>query len=195
VFSGIIEAIGQVLSIEDRGLLKVLHISRPPFPLIVGDSVAVNGCCLTVRELDGQKIILDLIPETLVKTNFHDLKAGSFVNMEPSLTLQKGIHGHLVQGHVDGIGTISKMERYPGDGWIMEVAASPSILDLMVEKGSIAVDGVSLTVIEVKDNFFSFSLIPHTAEKTTLGKKKVGDRVNLEGDLLAKYLKKWIPCM
>ena len=180
------------MSLEERGLLKTMTLKTPLSGVEIGDSVSINGCCLTVRLIDGTSLTMDLLPETLDRTTFKQLKVGSKVNLERPLTLQKGIHGHLVQGHVDGVGKILKMDPLKGEGWLLEISTEPTFTHLLIEKGSVAVEGVSLTVIEVKSDSFSFSLIPHTAKETTLGEKKVGDFVNLEGDMIAKYIKKWI---
>lgn len=190
MFSGIVEAVGQVVAIEDRGEIRSIEIAVPFEGLALGDSIAVDGCCLTCRKIEGNRVIFDLIPETLAKSTLKQLKGGSKVNLERVLTLQKGISGHLVTGHVDATGTVAKMEPIPGGGWFVEVSAPKMVTELLIEKGSVAVDGVSLTVIEAKSDSFSFSLIPHTSTETTLGSKKVGDSVNLESDMFAKMIRK-----
>ncbi len=190
MFSGIVEAVGHVVVVEDRGEIRSIEIIVPFAELALGESIAVDGCCLTCRKIEGNKVVFDLIPETLEKSTLKQLKVGSRVNLERVLTLQKGISGHLVTGHVDATGTVAKMEAIPGGGWLVEVSAPKKVTELLVEKGSIAVDGVSLTVIEVNNSFFSFSLIPHTSTETTLGSKKVGDSVNLESDMFAKMIRK-----
>lgn len=147
----------------------------------VGDSIAVDGCCLTVVELGDGWWAADAVAETLSRTTLGDLRPGDTVDLERPVRLADRLGGHLVQGHVDGVGTI----RRPAPD--LEVEAAPELLRYLVPKGSITVDGTSLTVVEVRDGRFTVAIIPHTAEATVLGRKRAGDRVNLEVDVMAKY--------
>ncbi len=157
--------------------------------LALGESVAVNGCCLTVTAHDAETCRFEAGPETLRRTNLGDLRNGDRVNLERSLRVGDRLGGHIVQGHIDGVGRI---ERILSDGaWVMIwFACPPELSAQMVSKGSVAVDGVSLTLVDVEDGRFSVALIPHTLAHTTLGFKRPGDPVNLETDLLAKYVQK-----
>jgi riboflavin synthase len=157
----------------------------------IGDSVAINGCCLTVVEIAGYKWSFDLGDETLKRTNLGGLRAGDGVNLERALAANARLGGHFVQGHVDGRGTVAEISR-SGEWTTMVFRIPESLSRYLVEKGSIAVDGVSLTIVESNPHRFSVMLIPHTLTATTLGGRKVGDSVNLEVDLLAKYVEKLI---
>lgn len=155
----------------------------------VGDSVAVNGACLTVVTVGDSEVVFEAVPETVSRTTIGRLKPGDAVNLESSLRAGKMIGGHFVQGHVDGIGQVESV-RDLGRSSEMRITAPRDILRYVVEKGSIAVDGVSLTVVECDDSGFSVALIPHTLGTTTLGRRKPGDSVNLETDILGKYVEK-----
>lgn len=157
----------------------------------IGDSIAVNGVCLTATAFDSNGFVADAMAETLAKTNLNKLGPGDKVNLERALRLSDRLGGHLVTGHVDGIGTIVSIERQD-IAILITVAAPPEVLHYTVKKGSIAVDGTSLTVVDVNSESFLVSLIPHTAHHTVLGSKKVGDLVNLEADVLGKYIEKFI---
>lgn len=158
-------------------------------PLETGESVAVNGACLTVLEPSAEGFSADVSPETLERTNLGALKAGDPVNLERALTLSQRLGGHLVSGHVDGVGVIRRLERQ-GDYHLLEVAAPASVTRYCIEKGSIAIDGISLTINEVNGSAIACMIIPHTMEATNLGTRRVGDRVNLEADLIGKYVEK-----
>lgn len=191
MFTGIIEEIGRVralrrgarsftLEIEAR---KVLEGTQ------VGDSIATNGVCLTVTRMDEGGFAADVMPETVERTALKRLQPGSPVNLERALTLSSRLGGHLVAGHVDATGRIASRREDDTALWL-EVEAGPAVLRYVVEKGSIAIDGVSLTVARVGERSFSVSLIPHTQGVTTLYERRVGDRVNLENDMLVKYVEK-----
>ena len=183
MFTGIVEELGRVRSADADGRLGIEASIVPP-TLRVGSSVAVNGCCLTAVEVGPDGFMAQAVPETLARTNLGDLRAGSEVNLERPLALDGRLDGHLVQGHVDGTGVL--IDPAPE----MRISAPPELLRYMVEKGSVTVDGVSLTVVGVDGKSFTVAVIPHTAEVTTLGRRTEGDRVNLEVDLLAKYVER-----
>lgn len=191
MFTGIIEDLGEILAIVKGPNSAGLRILSP---LIVkdlkkGDSIAVNGICLTVTEFDAAAFMAEAMAETLAKTNLGELRPGERVNLERALRLGDRLGGHLVSGHVDGVGLITRQTRND-IAIITEITYPPRLGRYLAPKGSIAIDGISLTVMEVNDGTFSISLIPHTRGITTLGKKKAGDKVNLEGDMIAKYLEK-----
>ena len=157
----------------------------------VGDSIAVDGVCLTAVNLAGTFFTVEASPETLSRTTLLQAKQGQRVNLEPALKMADPLGGHLVSGHVDGTGEV--LEVIPeGNSWRYRFRVGAEISRYLVEKGSVAVDGISLTVAEVGDREFTASVIPHTAQSTTLGGKKAGDRVNLENDLIAKYVEKFV---
>lgn len=193
MFTGIVEELGELVAVEAQGDSARLTIRGP---LVVQDaahgaSIAVNGVCLTVVELKDETFTADVMKETLDRTALGALRAGSPVNLERPVRLADRLGGHLVQGHVDGVGTIAARE--PGEHWEVVRISMPATLGrYVVEKGSITVDGISLTVVEVGADFFSVSLIPTTLELTTLGRKAVGEPVNLEVDVVAKYVEKMI---
>jgi riboflavin synthase len=191
VFTGIVEELGAVGAIEpgeDSARLTIKG-SVVTGDAGHGDSIAVNGVCLTVVEVDGDTFTADVMGETLRRTSLGALVAGDPVNLERAATLQTRLGGHLVQGHVDGVGRI--VARDPGAQWETVRFALPHQLNrYVVEKGSITVDGVSLTVVDVDDETFSVGLIPTTLALTTLGHKAIGDPVNLEVDIMAKYVEK-----
>lgn len=193
MFTGLIETLGQVERIEPDGAGgRRFHI-RTPFAsqLTIGESVAVSGACLTVVTRDAHGFGAQLSPETLARTTFSDLKPGEGVNLERSLKLGDRLGGHLVQGHVDGVGRIAEHIRH-GDWETMWFSGPEALIAQMVSKGSVAVDGVSLTLVDVTRDRFSVALIPHTLAATTLGTKPVGASVNLETDLIGKYVAKWM---
>ncbi|HVS35190.1 MAG TPA: riboflavin synthase [Gemmataceae bacterium] len=191
MFTGLVESLGVVRELTADGAGRLLVIEAPSLAadLALGESVAVNGCCLTVVAHDATTCRFQAGPETLRRTNLGELRPGDRVNLERSLRLNDRLGGHIVQGHIDGVGRI---ESVVSDGeWVMMTFACPPELSVqMVSKGSIAVDGVSLTLVDVTDGRFSVALIPHTLANTTLGCKRPGDPVNLETDLLAKYVQK-----
>ncbi|KLU67781.1 riboflavin synthase [Desulfosporosinus acididurans] len=193
MFTGIVEELGIVRDLRllpDSGKLtlqgkKVLERTQ------LGDSIAVNGVCLTVIQQNSDEFTVDVMAETLAKTNLGDLKSGSRVNLERALQLQTRLGGHLVSGHVDGVGSIRKITPW-GIAKLLEITAPSTLLSFVLPKGSIAIDGISLTVVDVEHDYFSVSLIPHTFQETTLGLKQIGSRVNLETDLIGKYVARFM---
>ncbi|AFM41890.1 riboflavin synthase alpha chain [Desulfosporosinus acidiphilus SJ4] len=193
MFTGIVEELGIVRTLRllpDSGQLtlqgkKVLEGTQ------VGDSIAVNGVCLTVIHQNQNEFTVDVMAETLAKTNLGELKNGSHVNLERALQLQTRLGGHLVSGHVDGVGSIRRTTPW-GIAQLLEISAPSTLLSFILPKGSIAIDGISLTVIDVEDDYFTVSLIPHTFKETTLGIKKIGATVNLETDLIGKYVARFM---
>jgi len=157
----------------------------------IGDSIAVNGVCLTVVHLQGNRFTADVMPETVRRTTLRQLQPGDRVNLEKALRPTDGLDGHIVQGHVEGVGTIREIAP-EGNALVYHIETPKELLRYIVEKGSVAIDGISLTVTETDDTGFSVSLIPHTAKMTTLGYKSVGDSVNLETDILARYVEKML---
>lgn len=192
MFTGIVQALGTIASVRNGGGGAALSISIPKsMRLKEGWSVAVNGVCLTARDIKGSKITCDCMPETLRLTNLGELKPGDRVNLETPLSLGKPLGGHLVQGHVDGVGSVLSVKP-EGNAKIFRVAAPADLNRYFIKKGSVAVDGVSLTVTETYRNGFSVSLIPVTLRDTTLGRKGRGATVNIEVDMLAKYVEKLV---
>jgi riboflavin synthase len=190
VFTGLVREVGTVLSMAD-GRLR-LEAPETARGAELGDSVAIDGVCLTVVARDTSSLSFDAVPETLDRTALGTLSAGSSVNLEPALRAGDALGGHYVQGHVDGVGTV-RLVRPEGDGKRIAFQAPAGILRYIVEKGSIAVQGTSLTVAAVDDAGFEVALIPHTLSATTLGGLAAGDPVNLEADVLAKYVEKLLP--
>ncbi|GAA2712263.1 MULTISPECIES: riboflavin synthase [Streptomyces] len=191
MFTGIVEELGEVVAVEKLGDSSRFRLRGP---LVTdgaahGDSIAVNGVCLTVVESADGEFTADVMAETLTRSSLGALVPGSRVNLERPMALGGRLGGHLVQGHVDGTGTITG--RVPGEHWeIVRIALPTGLARYVVEKGSITVDGVSLTVVEAGDDYFTVSLIPTTLQLTTLGIKQPGDPVNLEVDVLAKYVER-----
>lgn len=193
MFTGIVEEIGVV-----NGIKKGIHSSRIIINANkilngteIGDSICTNGVCLTVTDINYKTFEADIMAETLRRSNLANLKIGSKVNLERALTLEKRIGGHLVSGHIDGIGTIKKKEKEDNAIWIT-VSTDKKILRYIIKKGSIAIDGISLTVAYVGDNDFKVSIIPHTGEETILLNKDAQDTVNLECDQIGKYIEKFM---
>jgi len=193
MFTGLIQDIGEIQSIQPKGGGVSLTISTQldPRSVKIGDSISVNGVCLTVVKLSGPTFTAEVSPETLKRTTLAGAKNGQPVNLETALKMSDLLGGHLVSGHVDGTGEIAEMAS-EGNSLRYRFRVPLEIGRYLIEKGSVAVDGISLTVAECHDQMFSVSVIPHTAERTTLGKKKVGDKVNLENDLIAKYVEKFV---
>ena len=193
MFTGIIEELGSVEAIEDQGDAVRLSVRGP---LVVsdagdGDSISVNGCCLTVVSHDGDVFTADVMRETLDKTSLGAFRPGTRVNLERAVTADKRLGGHIVQGHVDGTGEI--LSRTPSEHWeVVEVGLPDGMGRYLVDKGSITVDGVSLTVVTATDDSFTVSLIPETLSRTTLGIKQPGEAVNLEVDVIAKHVEKLV---
>ena len=191
MFTGIIEDKGKVIRVDPHGLVKRLTIEVPSglTEITLGDSINVNGACLTVVEKRGQAISLDVSSETLEKTTFHQIREGEEVNLERALRLADRLGGHIVTGHIDGIGVITE-KREEADFIHLRVQIPQGVEKYVVQKGSIAVDGISLTVNACERDEIQMTLIPFTLQKTTLLKKRVGDPVNLEADILGKYVEK-----
>ena len=193
MFTGIVRERGRIAARSGgaEGVRLVVEAPATAASLGVGDSVAVNGCCLTAAAVDGDTFVLEAVPETLRRTALGVLAEGSEVNLEPALRAGEPLGGHYVQGHVDGVGRV-RSSVPEGAGRRMWVDAPPAVLAYAVEKGSIAVDGVSLTVAELAAGSFAVALVPHTLAATTLGERTAGDEVNLEADVLAKYVEKLV---
>jgi riboflavin synthase len=193
MFTGIVEDTAKVSRIEHRGQEKSLILELPPHltEVQLGDSININGVCLTVVQKNEQRIELDLSSETLQKTALRELREGDQVNLERALRLTDRLGGHIVTGHVDGIGEIVE-KREEGDFLQLRIRVPESVSRYVVQKGSIAIDGISLTVNEYQEGEIRMTLIPYTIEKTTLRQKRVGDRVNIEGDILGKYVEKFL---
>ena len=194
MFTGLIERMGEVRQIEPDGAGgRILVLAAPGFAaeLALGESVAVNGACLTVIARDADSIQFQAGPETLRRTNLGELTPSDRVNLERALRLSDRLGGHLVQGHIDGVGHIIERQSQ-GDWETVWFACPPELAKQMVSKGSVAVDGVSLTLVDVAAARFSVALIPHTLTNTTLGFKQPGATVNLETDLIAKYVSKYL---
>ena len=193
MFTGLVAALGDIVSLEKRGkgarlVLDAEAIAREAG---LGDSIAINGTCLTVVEIRGNTLAFDISDETLRSSNLGDLKVRDRVNLEPALRLNDRLGGHIVTGHIDGAGRI-RSKSLEGDVYRIVIETEPWISEYLVEKGSVAVDGISLTVVDVMQNGFSLVIIPHTARLTTLGFKGTGDRVNVEVDILGKYVAKYL---
>jgi riboflavin synthase len=191
VFTGVIEELGVVEALEDQGDAVRLTVLGPHVTddARLGDSISVNGCCLTVARREGETFTADVMRETLDKTSLGGLEPGDRVNLERAVTATTRLGGHIVQGHVDGTGTL--LSRTPSEHWeLVEISVPAGLSRYLVEKGSVTVDGVSLTVVSVGDDTFTVSLIPETLARTTLGLKKPGDHVNLEVDVIAKYVER-----
>ena len=188
MFTGLVESLGKVVSLEIRGEQAWLTLSIPfTAELELGDSVAVNGCCLTVAELGENGVRFDVLAQTLRVTSLGKLKVGSIVNLERALRVGDRLGGHFVQGHVDTVGEILSLTEN-GQDHVLEVSLPDEIERLCVAKGSIAIDGISLTIAELKNHSAVFWITPHTFAHTNLCSVKVGDAVNLEADMLAKHV-------
>ncbi|GGS33465.1 riboflavin synthase [Actinokineospora fastidiosa] len=191
MFTGIVEERGEVVAVADLADAARLTIRGPlvTADARIGDSIAVNGVCLTVVELDGGTFTADVMRETLVRTSLDKVADGDPVNLERAAAVGARFGGHIVQGHVDGTGTI--VSREPSEHWeLVRIGMPERLARYVVEKGSITVDGVSLTVVEVGSDWFTVSLIPETLRVTTLGVRGIGDKVNLEVDVIAKYVER-----
>lgn len=190
MFTGIVEQIGSVIDLAEQADHHRLVLSGEGLgDLAIGASIAVNGVCLTAVHVAATSVTVEVVPETLSRTNLGDLTAGGMVNLERPMRADGRFDGHIVQGHVDGTGRVVSLDVTNG-GTVMTIEATASLLAFVVEKGSVTVDGVSLTVATADDSSFSVALIPHTLENTTLGLRKPGDTVNLESDVLAKYVER-----
>lgn len=193
MFTGIIEEIGTILQREETANRCALTISAKKVltNTKIGDSIAVNGVCLTVTDFKKDSFTADVMPETLRRSSLRQLKTGSAVNLERAMAADGRFGGHIVAGHIDGTGKISSL-RPEGNAVLVTVSTTPDLLRYIVEKGSIAIDGISLTVANVTRSDFTVSLIPHTGEETTLLKHRPGEIVNLETDIIGKYVEKLI---
>jgi riboflavin synthase len=194
MFTGLVRELATVASIEggEDGIRMRIAAPATAAAAAVGDSIAVNGCCLTVAERADGSIAFDAVPETLRRTALARLQPGARVNLEPALRAGEPFGGHYVQGHVDGLGRVRSLEP-EGDGARLVVEAPPELLRYCVEKGSIAVEGVSLTIAALDEETFEVALVPHTLAVTTLSGLAAGDAVNLEADVLAKYVERLLP--
>ncbi len=194
MFTGLVEETGIVRSVQPgQGQSVRLSVDTGIVAdgISIGDSVAVNGCCLTVVAIDGKLLSFDLLGETVRRTSFAGLGPGALVNLERSLAVGQRMGGHFVTGHIDGVGTVRSLVR-EGEDFVIRVAAPAELLPYLVYKGSVSIDGISLTVAGVEGDSFHVCLIPHTMDVTNLKERKSGDRVNLEADMLAKYVERII---
>jgi riboflavin synthase len=191
MFTGIVEELGTVAAIEDQGdaLRLTVRATTALDGTRLGDSISVNGCCLTVAAIEGDTWTADLMQETLDRTSLKGATPGDRVNLERAMTPEQRLGGHIVQGHVDGVGVV--VRRDPSEHWdVVEVSLPAELARYVVPKGSITVDGVSLTVVDAGPDSFTVSLIPETLARTTLGTRAPGDRVNLETDVIARHVEK-----
>ena len=193
MFTGLIEATGVLESVDTTATGRRLRINAEAIVdgTAIGDSIALNGCCLTVVEIDNGCFVFDLLEETWKCTSFAKLEGGAKLNLERALPADGRLGGHFVSGHIDGVGIVDINEQR-GDNSYLKVSGTEDGARYLVNKGSVAIEGVSLTVVDVSDSSFAVWIIPHTVEHTNLGDKKPGDSVNLEYDLLAKYVEKQV---
>lgn len=191
MFTGIIEEVGTVMSVKSSANAMKLTIRAPKVTqdINMGDSIAVNGICLTACGLGRESFTVDVMGETLSRTSLKGLRCGSLVNLERALTLNGRLGGHIVSGHIDGTGTVTAIKN-DDIARLITISAPQAVMDLIVEKGSVAVDGISLTVASVSSGDFTVSVIPHTMDNTILTEKTPGDTVNLENDCIGKYVRK-----
>lgn len=192
MFTGIVQHVGVVQSTQKSSAGRVLAVDLGPLTqgLNLGDSVAINGACLTASKIEGAVAHFNAITETLSRTTLGSLARGSRVNLERALRLGQGLDGHIVQGHVDGLATLKRIST--GQEYVLEFSAGPELTDQMVPKGSVAVSGVSLTLVKAQPGLFSVAIIPTTLRDTTLGDLSVGDPVNIETDVIGKYVMKYL---
>ena len=193
MFTGIIEEIGKVKAIvrHTNSIKLTIAVKKILEDIHIGDSICTNGVCLTVTTFDDSSYTADVMPETMNRTNFKDLRINDLVNCERAMPANGRFGGHIVSGHIDGIGFISKMTK-DDKAVRIRIETRPEILRYIVEKGSITIDGISLTVTDVTNFDFGVSIIQHTQDETTLTKKKIGDTVNLENDIVGKYIEKFV---
>ena len=191
MFTGIVRERGRIAAVEGDGQARRLEVDAPATAgrLAVGDSVSIGGCCLTATAVSNGRFSVTAVPESLSRTTLAKLAAGDEVNLETATRVGDPLGGHYVQGHVDGVGTVASVEPEE-EGVRLWVDTPAELLRYCVEKGSIAVDGVSLTITAIRDGAFEVALVPHTLEQTTLGRLGPGDEVNLEADILAKYVER-----
>lgn len=193
MFTGIIEEIGNITQIKgnDKAITLTIQAKKVLSDVKLGDSIAVNGVCLTVTSYNDSAFTVDVMPETMKATSLREIKMGSKVNLERAMSAGGRFGGHFVSGHVDGIGQIIEKKREENAVYY-SIKVDSELLDFMVYKGSVAVDGTSLTVFGLTDETFTISLIPHTMSESIIGKKEVGDIVNIECDMIGKYIKKYV---
>ena len=193
MFTGIVEEMGKIVRVEKGAKSSRLTVSGDKIfsDLKLGDSVATNGVCLTVTSFSKGLFTADVMNETLKRSNLGELRQGSMVNLERAMIANGRFGGHIVSGHIDGTGVITKIEQDDIAVWYT-IRADRKIMKYIIEKGSVAIDGISLTIAKVTDNDFSVSLIPHTAKETVLGYNKTGDTVNLENDVVGKYIEHFL---
>ncbi|WP_339061727.1 riboflavin synthase [Tepidibacillus marianensis] len=193
MFTGLIEEVGKIKSIQRSGQSMILSIEAKEIlkECALGDSIAVNGICLTATSLGTSSFTLDVMPETMARTNLNQLSIGSVVNLERAMTPNRRFGGHFVAGHVDGVAKLSERKEMENTIFLT-FHAEPSLTKYMIEKGSIAIDGISLTLIEVNPQSFSVSIIPHTLKNTNLFSKQIGSTVNIEVDMIGKFVEKYI---
>lgn len=193
MFTGIVEGVGTLTALEarDDGALLTLEAGSVGEGVRIGDSVALDGCCLTVVRIDGSRLCFEAVAETLARTSIGARKVGERLNLERALPASGRLDGHIVQGHVDGTGRVQELERH-GHDVRMTIACDAELAELLVPKGSVAIDGVSLTVLDPQAGAFSVALIPHTLAVTTLADRQPGDRVNLEADVVGKYVRHYL---
>ncbi|MCI5726426.1 MAG: riboflavin synthase [Clostridium sp.] len=193
MFTGIIEEVGTVkeMGIKNGCGNLVIRADKVLKPVCIGDSIAVNGVCLTVNSFNEYEFAVDVMAETVRKTNLALLKAGSKVNLERAMQVGGRFGGHIVSGHVDGIGKVIDIKQEKNAVWV-RIQAEKNIIDLIVNKGSVTLDGISLTVAKLEKDSFSVSIIPHTAKSTTILSKKINDVINIENDMIGKYVKSFM---
>jgi len=193
MFTGIIVETGRVESLASTSGITRLAVSTPSIHRDAepGDSIAINGVCLTVVDISGDRLSFELSDETMKVTNLGELKRGDRVNLEPALRTDGKLGGHFVTGHVDGVGRIRSRKRV-GETIEIDIEAPPDVLEYLIDKGSVAVDGISLTVVKVFRDFFRLVIIPHTEKVTNIGDKRAGSTVNIETDMIGKYVKKFL---
>jgi len=191
MFTGIIQSIGKVARLQrnSAGLNLSINCGTLPKKISPSDSVAINGVCLTATECAGQVVSFDVVKETINRTNLGKLRIGEKVNLELAIRAGEAFGGHFVQGHIDGTGIISRKAKTP-EGYILEIKTTLNLINHMIEKGSIAIDGISLTVVSLKKDKFTVALIHYTLSHTNLGEKSVGATVNLEVDIIGKWVRK-----
>jgi len=193
MFTGLIEDLGEIVQMGKKEnsfqLTVASHFSLDTQD--IGASISVDGVCLTVVKLDKQKFTVEVSPETLGRTTLQKRKRGDFVNLERALRISDRLGGHLVTGHIDGVGTIKSIDKKE-NSLVVSIEVSKGISPYLIEKGSVCLDGISLTINKVAGNTFSVNIIPHTAQITTIGRRKVGDEVNIETDLIGKYVEKFL---
>lgn len=188
MFTGLVEAVGAIRAVTPQGRIKRYTVAAPfANELSIGESISIDGACQTVVQRDDKSFAVEAVPETLKRTTFGDFRVGRDVNLERALRFSDRLGGHLVSGHIDCTGRIAKVMQQ-GEERILTVEYPADYATLLVEKGSIAIDGVSLTVVDAGTRSFTVAIIPHTWEATTLGRLRPGERVNLEFDLVAKYI-------